>query len=161
MGRGGARIGAGRKPGSKNRPKAIVLALRGGHRLPQDVAPEPPVVDVAPAGLAIPPADLPVAEQAFWARYAPIAIEQRTLVEATVAGFRELSEQFVIKDEMIKHIHVLGATSAEADRLVKRYEKLAQRVDASLKAFKLTAFGKPVEGAKPRQAAVNPWAALG
>src|SRR5689334_7749056 len=79
MGRGGARVGAGRKP-TKPRPFKPVT-FEGGR--------EPSTDGVS----AIPPADLPVDQRDFWHRYAGLAIEKRTLTIHTVAGFRLLCRQ--------------------------------------------------------------------
>lgn len=54
-------------------------------------------------------------------------------------------------------INHLGADTKEAAPYLLSYLKLAQRVDASLARFKLTAFGKPAVSDKPQPAA-NPWA---
>jgi hypothetical protein len=51
----------------------------------------------------------------------------------------------------------LGAGTREADGYLKQYGRLAQRLDASLARFKLTADGKPATPA-PAAATVNPWA---
>lgn len=152
MGHGGARVGAGRKP----REKARVLGMNGTRMSPNVDATTKPSSDHS--NLADPPDGLPIEQHEFWRRWAPMAIEMRTLAPSTVVGFRELCEQMALKVAIWDRMAQLGLASSEADRLLKRYEKIAQRLDTSLKGFKLTAFGKPVEGAAPRQAKVNPWA---
>lgn len=134
-----------------------------GTRRPEPAVDEllwPPAPEAAVVDLAIPPEDLPEAQQAFWRRYAPAALEQQTLVCSTLLGFRELCEQFALKQTLAARItsYKLGAASKSADRLLRQYVKLAQRIDASLGRFKLTAFGKPVLPMTTRRPVVsNPW----
>ena len=113
--------------------------------------------------LEVPPSDLPAPQRAFWRLWAPHAIAQQTLVPSTVAGFRELCEQHAMKTSLAKKINRLGTCSADAERLLKHYEKLAQRLDATLARFKLTAFGKPEAGAGARRvsSAAGQWAEVG
>lgn len=154
MGRGGARPGAGRKPKPKD---AVVIGMDGIRR----EVPAVPVLSVEEqSALTAPPDGLTEKQQAFWRRWAPHAIEQGTLIPATVAGFRELATQYVIKEEMEAGLAILGVVNGDADRLLKRYEKIVQRVDASLARFKLTAFGKPAgDGTRAKKAtAPSPWA---
>lgn len=158
MSRGGYRVGAGRKP--KAPKTAVVIGIDGTRRTDTRPAsvPAPPADDV-PA-LADPPADLLPDQQAFWRLYAPSAIEQRTLVPATVIGFRELCEQFALKQAIAARINTykLGAGSKSADAALRSYVKLAQRIDATLARFKLTAFGKPADVGAAKQPVANPWA---
>lgn len=153
-------MGAGRKPGSRS---AVVLGL-DGKRLNADavhqVTGTPDPVDED--GLLAPPSDLPREYRRYWARYAPSAIVQRTLIPAHVPGFRELCEQAAFKDALAKRIRRLKPESDNASDLLRHYEKLAQRLDATLARFKLTGFGKPAEtGAGARKVAASPWAAVG
>ncbi len=83
MPRGGRRVGAGRKP----RPKPAVVLGMNGARLDADQV-SAPADDPAKSPLLKPPAELTPKERACWKRFAGHAIEQRTLVPATVAGFR-------------------------------------------------------------------------
>jgi hypothetical protein len=150
MGRGGRRIGAGRKPGS---PEDVgrVLTI---HR------PNGPVVQAAKVEtgpLLDPPGDLEASAQGVWRTYAGYAVGERTLTEATAAGFREFCQQWVYLHELDKTIQRLGAGTKEAEPYFRTYLKLAQRLDSSLARFKLTAFGKPAVSENPKQA-VNPWA---
>lgn len=109
--------------------------------------------------LALPPADLPPAQRAIWEQWAPAAIEQRTLVATTVVGFRELCEQAALKQAIHRRLQKLGPASSEAEGQMRTYVKLAQRLDATIARFKLTAFGKPADGGGARKsAATNPWA---
>jgi len=157
MGWGGARVGAGAKP--KNKPGKVV-GMDGKPRadvLPPSMqttaAADPP----APAeGLATPPADLSERRKAFWIEWAPRAIAAGTLIDATVLGFRELSEQYVIKCDLAKAVDDKAPGYVES---LKLWAKVTQRVDASMARFKLTAFGKP-ESTKHQKTAANPWAAV-
>lgn len=113
------------------------------------------------ATIAEPPADMTEKQRAFWSRYAIEAINQGTLIPASVAGFRELCEQYAFKEDIAARIDKLRPTSKRAEALLRVYIRLAQRVDASLGRFKLTAFGKAADGgvggvATPVPA--NPWA---
>ena len=161
MGRGGARQGAGRKPNDKT---AIVLSLQGD-RMASPPAYERVEWPSAPScdgvALGIPPEDLSEAEQAAWKVHAPLALAQDTLVEATVPGFRELCKLAVQQKAFSDRIAVLGLTSSDADRLLKRWEKGAVLLNGKLKDFKLTAFGKPEAASiKSKQPKANPWAGV-
>ncbi len=123
-------------------------------------APAPVNADES-AVLTVPPTDLqPKAAQAFWRLAAPEAIAQRTLVSGTVLGFRELCQQWAMKEEIAKDIAHVGPAHPGSGENLKHFARLAQRVDASLARFKLTAFGKPVDGAA-RKPAASPWAQVG
>lgn len=162
MPRGGARAGAGRKPTRKKR--AVVLGLDGS-RLPDGAIPPqlPPSPSAEAAveieSLAIAPKKLPKDQAGFWNTYAPSAIEQGTLTPATVAGFRELCEQWAFKEKLAAAIRRKGAATLDAQSDLRAYVRLAQRVDSSLARFKLTSFGKAVETIPiPKQKPANPWA---
>lgn len=157
MAKGGRRAGAGRKPGPK---KAVVLGMDGARRV-GFALPAPVVDSTVPDsdGLLVAPADLPASEQLIWAHLAPYAVRERTLSPSKTPGFRRLCKQWAIVQEFDARIAVLGVTTAEADRLVKRLEKWEQRLDASLGNFGLRSFGKPVSAEKPK-ASMNPWAAV-
>lgn len=164
MPRGGARAGAGRKPKGdgpvRDRSKRVLampgITLPPALRPPTTLA--PPVTNSA---LKDPPADLEEDAKPIWQAWAPWAIEQGTLVDATVAGFRELCEQFLVKQALWSRLRTLGIASAEGDRILKRYEKIVQRIDASLKNFRLTAFGKAMDPGKSKKVeAPNPWASM-
>jgi len=96
-------------------------------------------------------------QRAFWTAWAPHAIDQGTLVPETVAGFRELCEQIEVKVALFAEMQAVGIASAEGERCLKRWEKVAQRVDASMGRFRLTAFGKPMESTKRAAPKANPW----
>jgi hypothetical protein len=157
MPRGGRRVGSGRKPTPK---PAVILGMDGSRLAASAVTAEP--VDVEQSPLLKPPADLNAKEASFWKAYARLAIEQRTLVPSTVAGFRELCEQFAFKSDLAAEIDRVGAASVLTEKMLVQYTKLVQRVDSSLARFKLTAMGKPADGGQVRKpVAANPWAAVG
>ena len=120
-----------------------------------------PVSEVGPNSnaLAFPPPDLPVAQQRFWVVWAPLAIAQRTLTVATIPGLRETCELAALKVVLERKIRKLGPASDASQVLLRNYLKLSQRLNASLREFKLTAFGK-AELAAPRKSATasSPWA---
>jgi hypothetical protein len=150
----------GRRPGSGRKPKNV-LGFPGGKPVAGIAASV-----VAPADLAVlamPPADLRPAEQALWKLYALHAIEQRTLVPATVAGFRELVEVFVLKDDLHAKIQKFGTDGKSGQDRLRTYTRLSQRLDAALARYKLTAFGKPMDsgGGGAKKAPANPWAQVG
>lgn len=149
MPRGGARTGAGRPRKDSN-----VVGFPGGASIGGNAAPPAPPSDETRA-LGEPPADLPELQQAHWRSLAPLAIEQRTLVPATVPGFRELCQLLAFKEELASRVAKFGSEAA-----LKHYTKLSPRVDAALARFKLTAFGKPADGAKQGKPAQNPFAQL-
>jgi hypothetical protein len=107
--------------------------------------------------LAEPPADLSAARQAFWKEWAPRAIAEGTLTAATVLGFRELSEQYVVKADLATVVEARGPSWDDA---LKLWLKATQRLDSSMARFKLTAMGKAAAPTKAKPAA-NPWAVLG
>jgi len=171
MPRGGARVGAGRKP--KKRP-ALTLVNSRRELLPHrsTVAATSPDADAKPSDpnggdsgddeLALPPADLQPAERDVWRVCAPLAIEAQTLTPTTVVGFRELCTVAAITHALADTIHAVRTDKEAPARAygdaLKLYTKYAQRLDGLLARFKLTAFGKPVDGAAKPTATVNPWA---
>jgi hypothetical protein len=163
MPRGGARVGAGRKPNGERAIRQRVVAMPGIQMPPSW---GPPVNQNTSAGvsgspLKEPPAGFAEPGASFWRIWAPWAIEQGTLIDATVAGFSELCEQFVVKQALWAQLDKVGIASAEGDRILKRYEKIVQRVDASLARFRLTSFGKAIDQTGKKKAeAPNPWAGL-
>lgn len=120
-------------------------------------APPVEISDGERAALCKPPKGLSGAEHAAWTRFAEQALAERTLTPTTVPGFVELCRQSAYVSEIDATIQRLGIGTKEAEPYLKQYVRLAQRYDASLARFKLTAFGKPVAAEKPKQAA-NPWA---
>lgn len=140
--------------------------------MPPGVSPPPAAEPLA--HLLEPPADLrdgrPApgldagvlpSEKDFWRRYAPAAIDQQTLVPATVHGFRELCELAAFKEEYAARLAKYGSDGKTGDQRMRMYTKLSQRLDAAMARFKLTAFGKPIEdagGGRQRESPSNPWA---
>jgi hypothetical protein len=157
MARGGARVGAGRKPKEKR-----TLTLVNSRRDPTPAPPRPPA-DVDDE-LALPPTDLTPAERDVWRVWAPLALEAQTLTPATAVGFRELCTVAVLTHAIAESIELARAPGKKDEQryaigdALKLYTKYAQRLDGLLARFKLTAFGKPVDGAAKPTAAVNPWA---
>jgi len=138
----------------------VVLGLDGSRLVVPTVASPASEPEPAVAALVEPPGDLPVDQQAVWRRFAAHAVAQGTLVPATVPGFRELCEQMTFKDAIAAKIAKAPA-GRRSDGPLRHYVKLAQRVDATLARYKLTAFGKPAErdkGGKTGKA--NPFAAV-
>jgi hypothetical protein len=153
MARGGRRLGAGRKP----IPRAgVVLTLTGRREPPAALAPATPITPITRITPIKPPPGMPAAARGPWRRLAPLAIAERTLTPATAAGFAQLCCQWAYLVELQTTIARLGAGTREADGYLKQYGRLAQRLDASLARFKLTADGKPAAPAPV--ATVNPWA---
>lgn len=158
MPRGGARPGAGRKP-TRKKKAGVVLSL-SGERIDTSVPPRASSREHDEVtNLVDPPKKLPKDQREFWKTYAAHAIEHGTLSPGTVAGFRELCEQFAFKEKLAASIRRKGAATLDAQTEMRAYIRLAQRVDASLARFKLTSFGKAVESIPvPKQKPANPWA---
>lgn len=150
MGHGGARVGAGRKP-----KKATVVSM-SGRPFVATLGPAP--ADAASSPLATPPEGMREAEAAVWRELAPHAIAQMTLVPGTLRGFRELCEHVVMKQSIADTIAAAGPATSGMDALLRHYAKLAQRVDASLARYRLTAQGKPEPTAVVKPKAASPWA---
>jgi len=153
LGRGGRRVGAGRKPGPK---PDNVLRMNGTRRATTPELP-PAVPAEAQASLREPPADLNAPAQACWRAWADQALAERTLTLATRAGFRELCLRMAMVRAIDDRIAVLGIATQDALPYLKERRGQAGQLAVSLKDFKLTAFGKPATGEKPK-AAVNPFA---
>ena len=146
MPRGGARVGAGRKP---TRPFSIV-------ERPDD-AKEPPATQETASLLAVPPADLPPEQRDFWHRYAALAIERRTLTPHTVPAFLLLCELEAEKQAVKRTIDKDGRTyikvtvdgsgqeheELKAHPLKTDYSRLAKQVTDLMLKFMLSPFGKP------------------
>lgn len=152
---GGRRPGSGKKK-EVRAERAQVLRPAAFASLPD--APVGPPDD--PHGLLVAPTELPEAERGVWLSVAPHALLERTLTVSRVAGFKLLCKRWVYCDELDARIRVLGITSAEADRLLKRFETWQKLLSASLGEFNLRSFGKPVVVERPKPAA-NPFAAFG
>ena len=195
MPRGGSRPGAGRKPKS-----AVVLGMDGSRRetsapaasTPAAAAVPPPTSARRPdqVDLAQPPSDLSEKRQEFWRVYAPTAVAEGTLTEGTVVGFRELSAQFVIEQDLLEQmesyrllyvryldyvkttppaevgpqlsqlVKQIEAFNASYQDSIKLWTKVSQRVDSTLARFKLTAMGKPDTARVKAKPVANPWGAF-
>lgn len=157
MGKGGARVGAGRKP--LRPPRVFAPAVLAGGREDAGVS-------------AMPPEDLPGEQREFWHRYAALAIEKRTLTVHTVAAFRLLCELDADKQAVKATIDRDGRTfikvtvdgagvehqELKAHPLTSAYGRTAKAVEQLMARFGLAPFGK-AEQPLARKAAVNPWAA--
>lgn len=153
MPRGGARPGSGPKP--KRRRNVVdfpagssssASSIAAGEAAARESLLEPPadLRDGRPApGVD---AGLLPSEKDFWRRYAPSAIEQGTLVPATVHGFRELCELAAFKEEYAARLAKYGSDGKTGADRMRMYTRLAQRLDVALARFKLTAFGKAADG---------------
>jgi len=138
MPKGGARIGAGRKP------KEATLAALHGHRprpLVEDAArpPEPPLESTPPPEPVDPPAGLPAAVLKVWGELAPFALAERTLTRATVAAFEMLCRCVVLERKLSR---------GEA-RGGSNHRGMMQRVEAGFTRFRLAPSGKPTPAPKP------------
>lgn len=152
MPKGGARIGAGRKPRART-----FEVYEGGS-----------VTSVATDGgvSEAPPEDLPQEQQDFWRRCAGLAIERRTLVAHTVPSFRLLCELEAEKQATKATIDRDGRTyikvtvdgagtehsELKAHPLKADYAKLAKQVETLMARFALAPFGKPAGPAQRSKA---------
>ena len=158
MARGGARPGAGRKPGGKRWGKVVGIRERPSAMPPISCPPDAPLDD--PEGLLRPPADLNPSEKDVWRELAPHAVRERTLTASRVPGFRQLCRQWVYAAEIDAKIRTLGITSAEADRLLRHFDKWEKALSASLGNFSIRSFGKPATVEKPKKSAASAWGAF-
>jgi hypothetical protein len=110
-------------------------------------------------GLSEPPADLAEAPATCWRIWAPKALAERTLTPATEAGFRELCLRMANVQALDARIALLGIATQDSLPYLKERRGQAAQMAASLKDFKLSAFGKPATSEKPKPA-VNPFAHL-
>lgn len=152
MGRGGVRVGAGRKP------KSAALALVHGS---SDRGTRPEVsVSVAPDVLGVPvaavgePEHLPAPHLAVWRQLAPLAHKQGTLTPETALAFEDLCEAIVIKRALLADIQKDGWTrnpvsGKKAHPLLGHHRGMMQRVEVGLARFKLAPIGKDEAGAAP------------
>jgi hypothetical protein len=125
----------------------------------RDTVPAPPAGEEL--DLLIPPRDLLPPQRAYWRRWARLAIEQRTLTEKTVPGFREVCWWAAEVDgrlavrALVERKH--GKGSREAREAFSDLLKARKELRTALSLFKLTAFGKPEHAAPARKPAANPW----
>lgn len=156
-GRGGARVGAGRKP---TKPMKFQPVLQQGGK--------------AEGLSSLPPEDLPVEQRDFWHRYASLAMEKGTLTVHTVAAFRLLCETDAEKSATKATIDKDGRTflkvtvdgsgqehqELKAHPLTGAYGRLAKATEALMARFGLAPFGK-AEAPMRKAPAANPFAAFG
>lgn len=103
--------------------------------------------------LSEPPEDLPEEQQEFWRKYAPFALERKTLTASTVPAFRLLCE-LNAKKTMVSAMVDKGALGG-----LRVFMQLAKQVESLMGRFCLAPFGKPTYTEKPAKQ-VNPWAKL-
>jgi hypothetical protein len=130
---GGARVGAGRKP--KRDPEFQVLDGRAAFSSGPD--------------LTKPPADLAEAHQQVWRDWAPRAIDQLTLVVATVPAFLRLCDLEVKRQAADKK-----ATEGGVSEL-RIYLQLVKQIEGLMARFRLAPVGKAMAKAT-RASAPNP-----
>lgn len=153
MPRGGARVGAGRKPKG-----ASILSLHGGRV--RSGGKVPSTVSNAPLPSVKSPEDLPSEHQKVWNELAPHARAARTLTVGTAAAFRDLCEAIVLKRMMLAEILADGLTGnkvtlqmdeagggvqsveKKAHTLLSQYRGMMQRVEAGFTRFRLAPMGK-------------------
>ena len=140
QGWGGARVGSGPKPKPKG-PKPGLVAFPGG--LPVDKA------------LLEPPEGLPAVQVEFWRKWAPLALEKRTLTTETVPAFTMLCELEVRRRAIVAEFDREGAEPTPMG--LRLYLQAAKQVEGLMGRFCLAPFGKPVVSEKPKQV-VNPFA---
>ena len=134
MPRGGERVGSGRKP-----RQAAILRLHGSRwKKPNQPAPKAPQGRVMAVEL---PAGLSVAAQTVWQEWAPHATQALTLTPATVLDFAGLCELVVEMREVLEKRRGEGWTDLGL-RLAREYRGLVQRVETTLRAFRLAPIGK-------------------
>ena len=128
MSRGGARVGAGKKPLS-----AALGALHGHHPRPllellgDDPPPLPAPVD--------PPLSFTLEEQLVWRELAPAARHERTLTGATAAGFALLVRAVVLERALSADPKTRGRSD---------HRGLMQRCESGFARYRLAPTGRPV-----------------
>jgi hypothetical protein len=126
MPRGGARIGAGRKP--KDRSSALLTGAR--QRGPRGVVrPERP--EASPAAAVGKPKTLGAAEAAIWDELAPLT---GLLTAATAMAFADLCTFIVVERQL--RLSALAAYGSDHRGIIKQIEILRAR-------FRLVPDGKP------------------
>lgn len=147
MSRGGARIGAGRKP-----KPARARWLDGGvdRRGPRPEAPPAP----APIAEVPVPSGLTPSELAAWLVNAPLALEARTLTPATADEFASLCTLEAEMADVLLERRQEG-WSEHGLALAREFRGLVQRVEAKRRAFRLAPMGKEMV---PPEAPKDEWA---
>lgn len=149
---GGARVGAGR-------PKEVG-SVRWKREQRKAKGQPPPA---APAPVAVPkPKGLPAGQSAVWDMLAPLALEQRTLTDATAFALVELCEAIVLKRDIARILEADGLTTTavktrmeqdgsgeqvgetKAHPLIAKWTALLVRVEAGLMRFRLAPMGKEI-----------------
>lgn len=130
MARGGARVGAGRKP--KDRSAALVSGSRQRMRIVPPTATneanEPQAEVNRPKGLSDD-------DKAVWDELAPFALEQRTLTPAMAMAFADLCGYIVLE----RRLRIAPLAVGGAD-----HRGLMQRIEVQRARFRLVPDGKPV-----------------
>ncbi len=159
MPRGGARVGAGRKP----------AAVR------QNVVPFTVTAKAGQSELLRAPGYLTERERGLWDAWAPLALERGTLSDHHVPAFAllcRLQAEMLETGETIARdgrtqlrVTIDGAgqehQELKAHPLKPDYRQLAQRVESLLARFCLAPFGKVTPDAGKGDGKVNPWAGIG
>lgn len=131
---GGARVGAGRPPKSRNQRW---LDGNAGKRGQTPVKP----AEVKPVGPLNPPASLTDKELLVWNANERLAREALTLTPATVGDFSVLCMLEVELAEVIVERRLEGWTT-RGMFLAKEVRGLVQRLEAKRRAFRLAPMGK-------------------
>lgn len=128
MGRGGKRVGAGRKPKPKNGTSARVL--------PHPSSPVVPPSTNAPVEVEEfdAPNDLTADERAVWLKQAPHAFRNRTLTRGTALSFERYCKVVVLERNEAKSSGMGGPNHRGLLRQINAYEL----------QFMLTPAGKPM-----------------
>lgn len=134
------------------------MGMDGNRRSP-DVELPPAITAEERASLLEPPDDLSPMERRCWKELAPKAVQRDTLVPANEAGFRALCGLMAQVKIYDAKIALVGPDTLDALPFQKERRAWAKDLNAALKDFKLTAFGKPETSGKPK-ATANPWASM-
>ena len=124
MGKGGARVGAGRKP-----KDGALAGLEGSRRRPTVVRFPGPVMPAEPVP---PPAELGGKPLLVWQELAPFAHAALTLTPETAAAFMMLCRAVALERGLAKSKEKGGTN----------HRGMMQRVDAGMKSFRLSPMGK-------------------
>lgn len=136
----------------------------GSGRKPEDAVPMDGPLPVVPM-----PDDLTSAERAVWMLEEREALQNRTLVPATAAAFRELCQQIVFRDTLKAQIDKDGLTylkvtvdgsgqehtELKKHPLLSEYRGTCRDIAAARTAFRLRPIGKPMpvaQAEKPKSA---------
>jgi hypothetical protein len=127
--RGGARIGAGRKPKDE-----ALKALHGSRRRTAAALLPPLVPADVPMPVVDPPASLTGPALAVWHELAPFALAARTLTAATAAAFVMLCRAVALERALARSREKGGSN----------HRGVMQRCEIGLTRFGLAPIGKPV-----------------